>query len=150
MERKLNCLHCQTKWWSWEANISWSHWRQIGMHPLSSSWTEDVKWVSEDGANHFAAEWVCFVKTTAVPYDMDYDDDYTRALALGALCFKFLCVVGFKHRLSKFSRGSANFMSHDGWQNSAKSWFLSFKPGSNGLWVILMTLFFHVVRFDCR
>ena len=33
-------------------------------------------------------------------------------------------------------------MSHDGWQNSARSWILSFKPDSNGFRVTLMTLFF--------
>ena len=38
-------------------------------------------------------------------------------------------------------------MSHDGWQNSARSWILSFKPHSNGFRVILMTLFFQVVWF---
>ena len=37
-----------------------------------------------------------------------------RALTLGALCFKFLCVVGLKHRFLNFSQGPANFMSHDG------------------------------------
>ena len=57
-------------------------------------------------------------------------------------CCKFLCVAGLKDRLSNFSRGSANFMSHDGWQNLARSWFLSFKPGSNGFRYLLMMLLF--------
>ena len=67
---------------------------------------------------------------------------FTKALTLGAGCFKFLCVVGLMHRLSHFSRRSAKFMSHDGWHNSARSWILSFKPGSHGFQVIPMALFF--------
>ena len=62
-----------------------------------------------------------------------------RALTLGTLCFKFLFVVGLKHRLSQFWQESAKFMAHDGWQNSARSWILSFKPGSNGFRVILIS-----------
>ena len=48
-----------------------------------------------------------------------------------------------------FHGGSANFMSHDGWQNLARSWILSFKLGSSGFQQLL-TLFFQVVRFDCQ
>ena len=51
---------------------------------------------------------------------------YTRALTLGALCFKFLCVVGLKDRLSNCSRVSANFMSHAGWTKLCKKVDLEF------------------------
>ena len=55
----------------------------------------------------------------------------TRVLILGVVCFKFLCVVGLKHRLLNFSWVSANLKSHAGWKNSARSWILSFRLDSS-------------------
>ena len=43
-----------------------------------------------------------------------------KALILGALCFKFLCVIVVRQRLSNCSRVSANFMSHVGWTKLGK------------------------------
>ena len=41
-------------------------------------------------------------------------------LTLGALGFKFLCVIGVTHRLSNCSWVLANFMSHAVWTNLGK------------------------------
>ena len=36
-------------------------------------------------------------------------------MTLGDLCFKFLCIIGLKDKLSNCSQVSVNFMSHAWW-----------------------------------